>query len=200
MTFTAQGVLDMAWRSVVDPRAVAKEMLALSIPTNVLWQALIAVVLLSTVFSGLVSMIFGASAGSEIVNLMSRPLVSAGSSLVLIAGGIYALHWAGRFFNGQGTFEEMLLMITWLQIVVFIAEIALVAMIQILQPLGVLMVIAFFGASIWILICFVDAVHRFDNLAKAIGVILVAGIGLLVTLTTLLALLGVSPEAMLINV
>ncbi|WP_425039325.1 Yip1 family protein [Primorskyibacter sp. S187A] len=199
MTFNTKSILELSLRSVSEPREVARDLMALNIPHTALWPALGVVVLLSTVLSGGLNMLSPAS-GGPLAELMNRPFLSAFMTFGALVLTIFGLHWAGRMFGGKGRLGDMILVMTWFQAVLFVAQIALVLVTLALPPLGALLFLGFIGVSFWMAVAFVDAVHHFESYFKAFGVIMFALVAIAFGLSIMLSLMGVGAEGVVGNV
>ncbi|MCH2164104.1 MAG: YIP1 family protein [Marinovum sp.] len=196
--WTLPSILEMAWRSVTEPKRVAADLIEADLPESVLWPGLILVVLIATIISGVINLLSPAT--GPLAEFVFSPFVSAFLSFAGLAIVIFALHWTGQMFRGVGRLNDMILIITWAQFVLFIGQMALVVTVLILPVLGVLGFFAYFAAAIWMMVAFVDAVHGFDNLAKALGVILVALVGVAFGVAILFSIVDFSAGGIVSNV
>ena len=105
---------------------------------------------------------------------------------------VLALYWIGQGLGGKGRMDDVLVLICWLQVLRLILQLVVAVLVIVAPVLGALVI---FIASLWgiyILIGFVDAAHRFDNMFKAAGVIVLAMVAMAVGLTILLSMIGVA--------
>lgn len=194
MTMTRERLQGLAWTTLSDPRAAAHELMAMQIPQTALWPLLALVVIASTLLSGGLNLL--SPAEGPMAELLGLPFLSAGLTLAGLVALIYALHWTGRMLGGDGHLGEMVLVMTWLQFMLFLGQIAILLIALALPPLGAILFLGYLGFSVWMSVAFVDAVHRFDNYFKSFGVILLALIALGVVLSILLSVVGISPPTM----
>ncbi|MGX9353978.1 Yip1 family protein [Roseobacteraceae bacterium S113] len=195
MNFTVQGILEMVARSLRDPQAVARELMGMGIPDKVRWPGLVAVVLVGTLLSGVLNML--APAQGPFAAVMESPFRSAFFSFAIVAFLIFGLHWAGQMFGGQGRLADMVLVMTWFQVVTLVLQLGVIVLTLVLPPLAVLAGLALVVLSVWLSVAFVDTVHGFDNLLKSLGVIVFAFIAIGFGLSIMLTLIGVNAEGML---
>ncbi|MEL6169469.1 MAG: Yip1 family protein [Pseudomonadota bacterium] len=191
MTFTLDGLLKMAWRTVTNPREGAEEVLALGIPRQALWPALLLVVVLSMILSVLTNAVLEASGDPAREDIFANPLalgVIEVGFLVLIAAAIYVI---GRNMGGRGSFEEGLLLVIWLQFILVCASALQLGALMISGFIAVLISFASVVLFLWLLTHFVAVVHGFRSLAQVFVMILVSMIGISFVLVMVLAILGI---------
>jgi hypothetical protein len=198
MILTKDDLRALVGRTLTDPRAAAHELIHARIPREALWPLLVLVVLASTLLSGGLNML--SPAEGPMAGLLSRPFISALMTFAGLAIMIFGLHWTGRMLGGDGELPEMLLVISWLQFMLFLGQIAILLVALMLPPLGALLFLAYLGFSVWMAVAFVDAVHHFDNYIKSFGVILVALVAIGIGLSILLTLVGVGTTGVSGNV
>lgn len=161
------------------PRQAAQDIIAFNLPTQVLWMAL---ALISITLSAMVSGLFHAvpipdEATAQAVQSMmfyDAPLGFAVLNLGNAVLSIFILLWSGRLFGGTGGMPEILSVIVLLQATVVACLIA-IASISLLVP--VLAAFAFLLFALWIvwsMVSIIDVAHRFENIAKAAAVFLMA--------------------------
>lgn len=188
MILTREHLSALALRTLTDPRAAALQLINAGIPGEARWPLLALVVLASTLLSGVLNLM--SPAEGPMALLLSRPFVSAGLTFAGLLIMIYALHWTGRSLGGTGDVLDMVLVMSWLQFMLFMGQIAILLVALALPPLGAFLFLAYLGYSIWMAVAFVDAVHRFDNYFKSLGVILLSLLAIGITLSILFSALG----------
>jgi hypothetical protein len=178
-----------------DPRAAAEKVIALRLPTQILWMVL-------TLISVVTSLIFAALLQAtplpqdEIGRLVQSspvydsPLIFALTQWARVVPTAFMLYFVGRALGGQGTLAEILAVITWLQAVSFVLLAGLIFLglaIPLLSSLGTLV---FFGWWLWAMIMFLDAAHDFGNPFKAAGVLVLSVIGVLIGLSIAMGIIA----------
>lgn len=165
--------------TLTNPRAAGALVIAMNLPMQGLWLALM---LVSVVLSLLVSAVFHTmplppdEAGALI---RMSPAYQAPLLFALINWGqsvisVFVLHWIGRSFGGQGELADLLAVMIWLQVVSIVLAVALFLLGLVLPLVGALLILATFVWGLWATVSLVDAAHRFDNLFKAALVCIVA--------------------------
>jgi hypothetical protein len=195
---TPAAILSLAVQTVVAPRDVARLLLALRPGTEALWTGFALVVVLNT-------LVFSAShlltPGPVPMPLpLGNPAIFAAMQATVLAATIAALTWMGGLFGGRARLADMALLLIWMQALRVIAQAALAVILPLAPGLGTLAFMAITGLGLWILLNFIDEAHGLGSLLKAGAV---AGLGLLAmafALSVVLALAGVDPNGMAMNV
>jgi hypothetical protein len=89
----------------------------------------------------------------------------------------------------------MLVLLVWLQSLRVLGQGITLVLLMISPGLAGLMILFIGLAGLWILINFIQAAHRFDTLWHAAGVLVAAMVALVLGLSLLLSLIGVSAMA-----
>lgn len=181
--------------SLHNPREAAKHVIAMGLPERALWLALsLVVVLTSLVMSGLLQAVpmpeDDLSQALMTSPGYSSPLLLTAIRLAQAFLSIYALFWVGGALGGEGTKQDVLGVMTLLQVVSFILLTGIMVISLIFPLLSFVAFVTFAGWLLWSVITYVDEAHEFDNMFKATGVVLVAYIGVIVGMSVLLGLLG----------
>ncbi len=181
--------------SLQNPREAAKHVIAMGLPERALWLAMsLVVVLTSLVMSGIlqavplpddeISQVLTASPG------YNSPLLLTGIRLAQAVLAVYVLFWVGRALGGQGSKQDILGVLTLLQVVSFVLLTGITIVSLVFPLLSLVAFLTFVGWLLWSVLTYVDEAHEFDNLFKATGVVLVSVVGIIVGMSFLLSLLG----------
>lgn len=181
--------------TITNPRQAGAEVIALGLPSQALWIALMLVsVILSLLFSALVhSTELPPDEMGEIIRASlgyRSPLLFAVINWVQAVVSVFVLHWTGRMFGGQGGMADMLAVMIWLQIVSLLLAVSLFVIGLVLPLVGVFLMLCAFFWGLWATVGLVDAANRFGNMFKAAGVCVVAVVVFSVGMTVLLMLMG----------
>lgn len=190
MTF--DGVLRLMIETLRDPRSVAHRLLGLGLDTSVLWLALVLVTVLNALLFTLSNVLFPTP--SPAPGLTDNPLlyaIASGGGFVI---SVFVLTWVGNMMGGQGRLAEVLILMVWLQFVGLAGHVLTLLVAAAVPMLSLGLTLAIFGFSLWITLHFLSAAHRFDNLWRAFGVLIVTVLGLSLGLTIFLTLIGVSAQ------
>lgn len=190
MTLTFNSVMGLVWRTVTNPREGAAEVLALGVPRQALWTILALVVVLSILLAHATGLLMLAGGGMAMGPIVMGPLVTGVVQLALLLLMVAAIYWIGRAMGGTGSFDETLLLVSWLQfIMVCIQAVQTVALI-LLAPLATIIGFAALVLFLWLLTSFVAVLHGFRSLAQVFLMILASAFGIAFALSILLAALG----------
>jgi hypothetical protein len=123
------------------------------------------------------------------------PLAYAAVLFLTLVLGSVALASAGRALGGTGTVGGALALVAWLQAIDLGLQVIGIAAMILLPPLAPLVALAGLAILIWCVLGFVQALHGVGP-GRALGTILLAMLGLGVTLAVLLGLsgLGATPD------
>ncbi len=162
-------------------------------PTWLGLQALALLAALGGLLAGLLSggrleMPVQGTAGEGIVIALS-PLAYAALLFLISTLGAVALALAGRALGGAGTVAGALVIVAWFQVIDLAIQVAIVVVALLLPFLVPLIALASLSALLWCLLGFVQALHGIGP-GRALGTILLAALGLGVTLAVLLGLSG----------
>lgn len=161
--------------TLTDPRRGGRDVIALNLPTQGLW---IALMLMAVILSLLVSGLFYISPipDDDLGQLIrSSPAYQSPLLFALINWGqsvvtVYILHWVSRMIGGDGEVRDMLSVMIWLQIVTLTLAVTFTLISLFIPSIGgLLMLVAFFW-GLFAVVAFVDAASGFDSLFRALGV------------------------------
>ncbi|HEY0275027.1 MAG TPA: YIP1 family protein [Paenirhodobacter sp.] len=178
--------------SLRDPQQAARALLALNLPMPARWMAVGAVVALSATLGTVAELAFMAvtrSGGAP----AAAPLVMAALQFGLVLYGAWAMGFFGRIMGGRGGFADALILVTWIEAVLLLAQILQLVLMLVVPALSVIGSIGLILLLFWLLINFTAALNGFTNIAK-VGISVVAifvGSGILAG--TLLVSLGLVP-------
>lgn len=178
-------------RTIADPAGAAQVVLSFKLSRGVLWQALLLVCVLS-------ALLMGAFGGEEMAVPMGENallLTPVGYAFVLGAGlvlMVFGLHFTGAALDGQGRFEDALAAIVWIEVVALVFRL-LQIVVAFLLGADIAAFLSFLGVVIllWVLVNFINVMHRFDSLGKAIGTLILAVLGISLGMSLIIAIIGV---------
>ncbi|MEL6313772.1 MAG: Yip1 family protein [Pseudomonadota bacterium] len=161
--------------TLTDPRQGGRDVIALNLPTQGLWIALMLMaVILSLLVSGLfyVSPIPDDALGQMIRSspAFQSPLLFAvihwGQSVVTV----YVLHFVSRMVGGEGEVRDMLSVMIWLQVMTLVLAVTFSLVSLVIPAIGALCMLLAFFWGLWAIVAFVDAASDFDSMFRALGV------------------------------
>lgn len=190
---TPNGFIALAVQSVTDPREVARLLLALNLQRDVLGTALGLVVVLNALVFGVADQFLADEPGS---GLLAQPFAFVAIQGLTLLGTIVFLTWTGGILGGKARFEDMAILLIWLQTLRLLMQAILVVVLPLAPSIGGILILLASAAGVWILINFIDQAHGLGSLLKA-GLVLILGIfGMAVALSMVLAVLGITPNGL----
>ncbi len=182
-------------QTLFQPREVAGVLIGMRLPRQWLWMALVLMSVLNAIVYSVSLQITtpgDPTAPALMPPAFHSPLLFAMFLFAALAITVLALSWIGQGLGGRAEMDDILVLISWLQVLRLMLQVAVAVLVLVAPVLGAVVI---FVASLWgiyILVGFVDAAHRFDNMFKAGGVILLSLIAMAVGLTVVLSVLGVA--------
>ncbi len=175
-----------------DPRAAATRIMSWKFDRQALWTAL-ALVAIVNAFVVLLLVELSGSA-MPMPGYTKSPL----ALFMLIAGlmvlFVHAMYWAGLTVGGSGTLNDILAVLVWFQALRAAAQLGIVVVSLAIPSLGLLMslVVAIWG--FWILLNFIAVALNLSSVGHSLLVLFIAGVGLVLGLGLLLALIGLGGQ------
>ncbi|MBD3802663.1 MAG: YIP1 family protein [Thioclava sp.] len=163
---------DWLMRSFTEPRAVARELMALNLPNSARFQAMVLVVVMSAILGTLAQMVFTVITKLDLGELTS-PLMVVGLQASLLLYGAFAMSFVGQRAGGKGSYPDALLLLTWIEFVLMIGQVIQVVLMVFFPISATIMSLLLVGLMFFLLVQFTMELHGFTNpLAVAVGVIL----------------------------
>lgn len=195
MTFQPEQMLRLCWQGLTSPREGAHAVLALGVPRAALWPlaGLVAVTV------AVLMLIQGAILGptevpigddGSLQPLQVEPLFLAAMVYLFIVAYAWALAAVGRRLGGTGTFEEALVLVVFLQIIMVGFQLAELAALLVVPPIASVIAIGGFFVGIWLNLQFVDVLHGFGSLMKSFMLMIAVSAGFAIGLMFLITLIG----------
>ncbi|MEM7733787.1 MAG: YIP1 family protein [Pseudomonadota bacterium] len=178
-----------------DPRQGGLDVIALNLPTQGLW---IALMLMAVILSLLVSGLFQISPipDDELGQLIrmspafSAPILFALINWVQSIVTVYVLHFVSRMVGGQGEVRDMLSVMIWLQIMTLALAVICVGVSLLIPAIGALCLLVAFFWGLWAIVAFVDAASDFNSLFRALGVCIAGFLAFSFIMTTVASILA----------
>ena len=191
MTLTLNNVLQMAWRTILNPREGAEEVLALGVPRQALWTILFLVIVLSIMLGQISNLLMTQVGDAAFGGLLANPVATGMIQLALLVVAVYAIYGIGRAFGGTGSFDEALLLVSWLQFIMVCIQVVQTVFMVILPPLAAMIGVAGLFLFLWLLTNFVAVIHGFRSLGQVFVMILLSTFVLAFFLSLILSITGV---------
>ncbi|RVV99820.1 hypothetical protein EKE94_03875 [Mesobaculum littorinae] len=174
-----------------DPRGTAHGLMQLGLPRPVLWQALIAVSIVSTLIGEASQWVFDMIAQPVTPLMLPGPLIFAIMQTGLLVVTVWLVLGIGRACGGHGRLEDGMILLTWLEVLRICVQ-AVQILVLLLSPL----LSSLTGAigllvMAWVFTHFVAAMHGFTSLIKVFAMIAASFVAAAFVLSILLTLAGV---------
>jgi len=186
-------LLSMVLATLRDPRSMARAMLALDWPRVARWQALALITVLSVIVVQVLQIASGAYSEVVLFGISVSTAVGLGiGQLPMLGAGAYAMAGVGRMFGGRGDLDGAIILLTWLQVVLFCFQVLQLLALFLLPGLSSMLALLAFGISFWLLTIFVAELHGFERLALVFMGILATLFGMGLIFAFLFGLMGLS--------
>ncbi|WP_158963461.1 Yip1 family protein [Chachezhania sediminis] len=179
----------LIWTSIVNPAEGAEQVAALRPGRDVLWMALVLMAALNTVLLILAN--FLVPGPWPLPGILANPLVYMGVLAAFLALSAWLLFWVGRLLGGQGSFEDLLGTLIWLQVLRVAVQAASLIVLIVSPLLAGVFGIAAAVYGIYVGLHFVNVAHRFYSLGRAGLALVGAAVALILVLSLLLSVFGI---------
>ncbi|WP_370044637.1 MULTISPECIES: YIP1 family protein [Salipiger] len=191
---TPAGFVRLAWQTVTAPREVAQLLIAARLSHEAILTAMALVVALNALVMGILQVSMGAGA----LPFVMSPVLFGALLAAMLVVSVMVLTGVGRMLGGTARAEDLAVLLAWLQAVRILWQIV-VAVAALLAPaLASILAVLGFLAGIYIFLNFLDVAHGFGNLLRALAVLVIGGLVLVMAMSLLVSLMGISPNAMAI--
>ncbi len=175
--------------TVRNPAEAARQLLALNLNRQSLWLALALAIVLNSfvhVLSNVLVPVDDPDLQVLTDSLVTYIALSGGGLLLSIA----AFYQVGRKMGGVGSFDDVMVLMVWMQFLRVLVQ--MLSLIFVLLLPGLFVILAFAAALFWlyVIVHFIDQAHRFGSPLKALGVLVLSAVAIAVIVTVLLSLVG----------
>lgn len=176
--------------TIYRPQEAARSLLDLRLSSNEAWEALALASALNALMFFITITLFPPVGGFAI--MIGSPIMMALVLFVVMTVGAASLFFTGRFLAGAAEFNDILVMITWLQFMRLAVQVAGFVLMFLLPGLaGMAMFLAgLYG--IWIMLNFLNVAQGFDSLGKTAGNLFFSFIALTMILSVIFTVVGLS--------
>ncbi|WP_424939898.1 YIP1 family protein [Aliiroseovarius sp. S253] len=192
MQFTPGYLFGMALQTVPEPRKVARDLFNLGLSRETLWTALLLMVVLATVMGVVADLIFPIDA-QLMGPILSSPIllgVVEGAFMFGLSVAIYAI---GRMMGGQGSLENAIMTVVWMEFLFLGLQVLTVVLTLIAPAMAALLLFASVFLFFWVLTHFTAENHGFQSTGLVFTSILIFLVLAVFALSFILVLLGVEP-------
>jgi hypothetical protein len=185
MTFDFQTWMRAVWTGIMEPSDSARKVIAMDIPREALWTALMLIAVLNVLLVEVLKLLSPAPAAFEQQAFAMSPFGFFAIISVFLVVLVFGVSYAGRMMGGKGTLPATLAIVVWFQSISLTVQIVQIVLIVISPAIGSIFGLLSLGALIWCFINFINILHGFNHLGKAFGVLVLAFIGAGIILTVL---------------
>ncbi len=168
------------WRGLVimtlaQPAEAGRRLLELCPKRDVLWLVFFLTVVLNTIVQTTASLIIPAV--NPDLDVPFEPVAQAlATSTGILFLSIAAFFFAGRLIGGQASFNGIMCLVLWLQLLQIAARVVIYASTLIAPPLFSLLFLAMSLYSLYITLHFINQAHQFHSLGKSFIVVLLSAL------------------------
>lgn len=188
----SQPIPDLIRLTMRDPREAARTIMAMRLSSDVLWQGLALVVVLSVILAQVTAMLSGTTTEMDprVPTFFASPVLLGFVQGCLLVMMVFAVHWVGRTFGGRGAFEDSIALVSWLQfLLVCLQAVQTLAMIIIPPLAGIIAIVGIVAFFFWLTI-FICELHGFESPGLVFVMILVSMLAITFALSILLSIVG----------
>ena len=186
MQFDTASIFAAMRATVQEPRRMARAVMALDLPLNTASLALLIVALLTALISALVSQL-AAGAQDAAPMISFTPLQWAIAQVASMFAGAAIITAAGRWFGGQGTLPQAVVLLAWAEFIVLMVQVAQVVALFILPPLTLVLAVAGIVLTLWLIVNFIAEMHGFSSILQVFFGMIGVGFALIMVFATILA-------------
>ena len=193
MTINFQTWMRAVWTSIVEPSEAARRAIAMDLSREALWTALALVAVLNVILVAATQMLSPVHGAMQQQAVAMSPFGLAAIIAIFFALFVASTFYAGQIMGGTGTLAGTLAIIVWFQSVSLTLEAIQLVLVIISPAIAGIYGLLTLGALIWCFMNFVNVLHGFNNLGKALASIFFALIGTALIAGILLTVLGLGP-------
>ena len=188
-----RNIATLILQTLQNPAAVAQYLMRLGYPRPILWLLVVLVSVLSVLMLAAFQVVVPVSSSAE--SLVITPLAYAaiiGASLIVL---VFALNFVGQMLGGNGTFENALILMIWMQFMAIPIQMAQAIVLLILPAMVGFVTLGGFVFLIYCMVHFATQLHGFDSLARGFATLALSLVGMVFGLAIILTLIGVTVQA-----
>ncbi len=184
-------IADLGGETLRAPRAGVRRLLELGLPMEARWLGLILVTVLAVMVTRVSLLMLPPGDGPGFLAIVANPFFGVPAQAVSLVVTAAAITGIGRFFGGLGGFADALLVIVWVEFLMTVTQLAELAVMLVVPPLGAVLGLAVLVFFVWLVVNAIAELHGFDNLLMVFLGLVGGFVALVVALATLLSALGI---------
>lgn len=173
---------------------MARKVVAVDVPRNTLWTGLALVAVINVILVTLLQLLTPAPVAFQDQVFGLSPFSYAAIIGIFLVMFVYGTFYVGQMLGGKGTLVATLAIIVWFQSVSLTLEVIQLVLVLISPAIASLFGLLSLGALIWCFVNFVNVLHEFNNLGKAIAAVVLALLATGLAAGLLMAILGIGPS------
>lgn len=181
-------------QTLFHPREAASVLMAVRLPGQWLWMALGLMAVLNAIVYTVSLQMTGPGDPTQAMmpQAFQAPVVFALFLFLALALTVLSLFWVGKKLGGGARIEDVLVLITWLQVLRLILQLGVAVLVLIVPTLAALVIVVSSFWGVYILVGFVGTAHGFTGSFKSLAVIVLAFLLMAVGLTILFGFTGIA--------
>lgn len=192
MQFTPGYLFGMALQTAPEPRKVARDLFDLGLSRETLWTALLLMVVLATGLSVIADVLFPIDA-KLMGPVLSSPIMLGVVEGAFMFGLSTAIYVIGRLMGGQGSLENAIMTVVWMEFIFLGLQVLTVILSLIAPATAALLMFASAFLFFWVLSHFTAENHGFKSTGLVFTSILIFMVLAVFALSFILVILGVEP-------
>jgi len=188
MDLSVPGLLSLLRETIRDPSLVARQIMALRLDRGTLWSALALATILSVLLVAVMEALLPVQGATSLIGPWLYTVI-LGSSLVV---SVFILTFVGNALGGGGDLGDALALMAWYQMLLLALQVFQLVSILIAPLLGMVASVISLGIALWVIVNFVNEMHRFGNMGRAVLTLVLAFLGLALGLGLILGSIGVN--------
>lgn len=190
MTFDFQSWMRAVWTSIMEPSDSARKVIAMDIPREALWTALMLIAVLNVILVAVLQMLSPAPVAFEQQAFAMSPFGFFAIISVFLVMLVFGVFQAGRMLGGKGTLLATLAIVVWFQSISLTLEAVQIVLVVISPAIGSIFGLVSLGALLWCFVNFINILHGFNSLGKALAAVVLALFGTALVAGIILTVLG----------
>lgn len=159
------------------------------------WMTLALAVSLSALLAGGLALTAPPAPPDDVIFAMvGQPLKMA--FMQFLAMGFFAamIAWVGQRFCGEGRFEDALLVVAWIELILVMLQAGIIVISLLLPPVAGILVVLTYGFAFFLILKMIQVLHGFDSVLLVLMGFLGTFFAVAVVLSILGSMFGFLPE------
>jgi hypothetical protein len=170
------------------PRSVARSLIAWDVPREVGATALSLMAVLSAILSTLALRMAPLDGDPALIALFSSPIRVVIIQALVLWLTVFLMYGVGRLFGGTGQFRDTILLVSWAEAVLLLAQALQIVLLLVAPPLSDIVGLATVGLLFWLMSSFAAELHGF----RSTFVVLLGMFGTILALSMVAAIVFVA--------